>query len=141
MELEIIQKDIIILKERYDSLHEMVLENVHKNERSFIELDMKIEKSLGDIKHDVNGIRNTLGNILCDKLEKINVGLFGNEEFKHVGIVDKIEKNSRDIEKLKSESENKKLVRENNKWWLTKIAAAFTVIGYIIKYLIDKLHV
>jgi hypothetical protein len=141
MNLEVIQKDIMILKERYDSLHEMVLENIHKNERSYIELDMKIEKSLGDIKHDVNGIKTSLSSILMPMLNNINKGLFGNEDFKHSGLVEKIEKNSKDIQELKIESENKKLVKENNKWWLTKIAAAFTLIGYIIKYLLDRLHI
>jgi hypothetical protein len=73
MNLEVIQKDIMILKERYDSLHEMVLENIHKNERSYIELDMKIEKSLGDIKHDVNGIKTSLSSTqdLLRRLKKI----------------------------------------------------------------------
>lgn len=115
-----------------------------------------LTKQYKDLHHDVNNLRQSTKNVekslqrmendFQKSLDKIHMGLFGDVELSHTGVIKiiadykiVIEAIKKDVADARTQKETDAKVLKAHKWWATGIAAIIGGgIGTIFNYFLNK---
>ncbi len=101
-----------------------------------------LTKNYHDLQHDVNSLRQSVSNVE-KSLQRIELGLFGDEDLSHVGVIKQLHDYKLIVNGIKQTVEDVRIAKEKedakikvHKWWITGIASS---IGGAIVWVLGHL--